>query len=633
MTTANLIQGDKPTAQSLRENTEHLTRVWNDSREKWIKADRYYERRYDVWKNLPEGTKRPSWHIATPTAIVDKAVATQLAFKPSARRRSVGGKQEKAEWDDEVETWVVQCLNQAAEYETELQFKLLARHFIMYGYGILKGPIIDYSDQPIDPKKWNDEEEPRRGETDKEFEKRGKQNKSAWNNWFPFRLQTPHPARILLDPNEKRPTFGIERVAHYRRDLHLITKQRAELFEGVNVFPLEDHDPWEIIPTTEWWDFNYQAMSVDTGDSMSMDKDLLFALNNEWGIVPYKHGFAGFGGEPTEMERIDPKHRAKSLLETTYETIDRESQRVSGQHNLMLRIAWAKIAAGQNLTPAEIRIAMQGDIVPLDPSEIGYITSPEVRDWFFRMGDEARDEIESVTFTQDVAGQRQAGVDTVGQQMILREASLNMFSGTSAQMDHIVTHASEDLLRLVDNVLERPIRVRGAEIGPREIDGDYQIHVQFERIDPVRQMQEADRALTWFQAGALDLDTLLAKGGYEDATAIHKGLVKDRVRAMPEYTKKITLETMRELGMHDLADDMEKMSAEDVQQALITQPAGGERSLVDLIGTAATEGGTGAPLGGRMGGGGGMGGGMGGGEGGMGMGGGGAPSPNGVPGA
>ena len=566
--------GDRPTASTIEKESLHLTQLWAPSKVRWNTYDEYVNQTYAVW-DATHGD-RPKWHLSMASSIIDTAVSTQLALNPSASRDSVSRGEKKSEADDEIETWTTNRLNAIAAFSVQLPAKQLARHLVTYGYGVLKGPLLDFSDEPEDPEKMKK----RRSETTEDFEHRQLQNKHAREDWFPFRTEAPHPARILLDPTEKRPTAGLEVTGRYRIDLHKTTLRRAEHFEGVKIYPFQDgDDPFQVIPTIERWSMDFHAlMASGEGDS----NGLLFVENNTHGFVPYKHGFAGFGGEPTEFEKVDPKFLAKGLLESSLETIRRESQRISSQHNLLMMAAWSPLVL-EGHTADEIREMMRGDVIPVKPGELEYLKTPEVKEWWFRMGDEVAREIELATGTRDLGGQRQAGVDTVGQQLILRSASLSKFSALGAQMDHMFTQEAQDALRLVDNVLKRKVRVGGAEIGPQDIGGNYTVEVKFERIDPVLQIQEAELAMRQLAAGLIDVETALAKSGYEDITAIRKGKMKDAIRAMPEVQKRLTLDALREDNLGELADELENMTPEEVQIALGAIPQGNERSLADLL--------------------------------------------------
>ena len=558
---------------SIMEEEAHLKNLWAPSKERWRTYDSYINQDYAIWSS--ENADRPGWHLSMASSIIDNATATQLALNASASRHSVRRGAEREAHDNEIETWTTLRLQTQAEFSVSIPAKELARNLVKYGYGVLKGPLIDFSDEPEDP----DKMEQKSSETDRQFKRRKLQARKAMENWFPFRTETPHPARLLLDPTEKRPTSGLEVTGRYRIDLHRTTMRRAEHREGVVIYPLDGENPYQVIPTIERFSTDFHSlMASGDGDS----NGLLFNEENVNGYVPYKHGFAGFGGEPTDFDHVDPKFLAKGLLETSIETIQRESQRVSSQHNLLDMAAWAKLVFSGH-TADEIREMMRGDVIPVAPGEVDYLKTPDVREWWFRLGDESAREIELATGTRDLGGQRQVGVDTVGQQLILRSASLSKFSGVSATMDHMFTQEAQDALRLVDNVLDRKIRIDGAEVGPEEINGNYSVRVTFERIDPVLQIQEAEIAMRQFQMGLIDEDTALAKSGYENNTDIRKGKMKDKMRSSPEVQKRLMLAALREEGLGEFAEELEQMRPEEVEQALATPAEGGERTLADLL--------------------------------------------------
>ena len=60
---------------------------------------------------------------------------------------------------------------------------------------------------------------------------------------MPFRTRSPHPARILLDPWEKRPRVAVRHARRFSQDLHELTLARKARGRAADVWEVREGDP------------------------------------------------------------------------------------------------------------------------------------------------------------------------------------------------------------------------------------------------------------------------------------------------------------------------------------------------------------------------------------------------------
>ena len=535
---------DQPTRESIQAEKTYLSNLWSEAHLNWEEADAFYWRRFPVWPR--EQQHRPTWRPSTASNVIDHATDTQLAYDPLVKRYPAGPGVTHERRADLVEPWLKAVLDEASLYEPSLPFKTIGKHLLLYGYAVIEGPALDMRDAP---------QKPERGakESDEEFGEREDAYKRDLKNWFPIRIRAPHPARVLLNPLEKRPTRGIKVGARHARDLQQLTVEKAQSLTDVTVYE-PGSNPYELVQTIEYWSPSWHAVMVDGGD-------LLYVEQNTWGFVPFKHAFAGFGGEPTELDDLDPSFFAKGLLDPIMDSLRRQAQEVSAKHNALIEASFQRMRTAKD--PAEAARELRGDIVQAGPQDYGFIAHPDLPPWLFRIGEETKRDIEEGTYSQQLAGHREAGVSTVGQQLILSDAAMRKFSSPARQMEHLATLVASDILRLVD-VLGEPMTVRGYTIGSKEIETNYACLVQFELIDPSLQIQNRRVGMQEVQMGLKSAETYRsADARIEDESGERRRLLKEELRKDPRVLKTLVEAVLREEGLESLIEAVEKKQLED----------------------------------------------------------------------
>ena len=188
------------------------------------------------------------------------------------------------------------------------------------------------------------------------------------------------------------------------------------------------------------------------------------------------------------------------------------------------------------------------------------------------------DTLELGTYSSALAGQRQAGVTTVGQQAILNTAGMRIFAGLAMQREHMASIVGGRILQLVDNVSELSggIGANGKLLRKSQIHSVYGVQVTFPHAEPVMEMQGRQVAMSEFGAGLIDPMTYYEAAGYENGTEIRQRLIEEGIRQLPSVRERIEQTIAQQMGLID--DDNQEAAMQEIgqrQQAMAPQIPGG----------------------------------------------------------
>jgi len=489
-----------------------------------------------------------------------------LSHNPLFYRPIIGNAQDAEELADKVENGVKAIFDEMALLEPLLTGKQVNRHHVAYGYTILEGPLKTSKGRPRKPTRT-------RGMSDQEWESREAQWENEKRTWMPFRVKSPHPSWVLLDPQEKMPSIAIKHAPRYARDLHILTRElKASGFKGVDLFDIDSvKNPYQEIMCDEWWDEDWHYLMTSQGQ-------ILFGLANPAKYVPFGHAFSGWGNYPTGTDStstLDPKYLAHGILDDTKESLRANAQFASAWHNALVLAAFRnKYTTGDAEAIIEQEERGSETIIEVDGGKetMWWEETPDMPNWLFEGNRLLLQDIEFATFAQAVAGIREQGVVTVGQQAILSTAANRRFVSPQLQAQHLWSNAGKNLLRLIDMTGEK-FTVSGKEIGPNDIKHDYSISATLEVVDPVLLMQEREIALREFEVGLIsdtDYRALARKG---DETGIRERIIKQQARELPEFKIRLIADALREEGMAELAEQLLNPPQEPGVNGQSTQPA------------------------------------------------------------
>jgi len=536
----------KPDEGYIRDYREYLRGVWSATHAHWHGViDPWYWQTATIW---PGGSQRSTYLPSTARAIVDHAADVHMAFEPKFFRKPPRGGRKHEKDADAVEAGLGAVFLDAMLHEPELAFKQGAKYMGQYGYSVIEGPILDFENRPEEPKQG-------RGESADEFRWREIDYRNSKRSWNPIRIRAPHPRHVLIDPTERMPGEVVKHQYLYvSRILGLLEtlrsrERKAEFIIKKNSYPFSIDNPFLNVETTEYWSTEYHAMTA--GDA------LLFVEKNAYGFVPFNHGFSGFGGEMTESFG-DPRTKAQGLLDPVIHALKVEAQSMSAKHNAIIERSYLRTRVGTTTDPAEIaeQLDTEDGVIQADFGEVGFIDYPELGRSLFQVGNEVKDDITIGTFARDIAGMRQQGVSTVGQQAILSTAATRKFATVNKQLNLMASIVGMNILRLVDR-LDITIELGGDSLSPAMLHHDYNIMAEFQTLDPILQLQEREVGMREVQMKLKSSESYRENDlRVRNESLEKKRLIKELVRESPEYIQAISREVAREDGMLEAIENL-----------------------------------------------------------------------------
>lgn len=235
-----------------------------------------------------------------------------------------------------------------------------------------------------------------------------------------------------------------------------------------------------------------------------------------------------------------------------------QAQAASGKHNALMEAAFNIRGTTQNEAEMAEKLT-RADVVQMQPGELWWLDVPNLPAWLFQVGLEVDRDIDLGSYAMQLAGFKEPGVSTVGQQAILSQAAGRKFVAPLRQMEDMATNVARNLLRLVTTVGE-PVGEGEHVLKPSDIDGHYAIKATFEVVDPVFQLQAKELGMREYQMGLKSDESYWATdAGMEDVAGERKRLLKQAVRNSPEVQQIMAREVAKEMG---LQDDLDALIAE-----------------------------------------------------------------------
>lgn len=552
---------EKPTAQLISSLHRHLADIWLPVHQKFEKVDEYYWGTFQLWE---KGVDRGSYHPPRAAAIIDHAADALMAYKPIVKKMPAGSGEGQKERADSCEKPLAAIMEAAALLEPSLTWYMAGKYLGAYGYNVIEGPLLELKDRPQEPER-------KKGETEDEHNHRQVIYENERRAWMPIRIRAPHPGSVLMDPLEKQPSCALRLGIRYAQDLHELTKGKAAYGKQAQVYtPPDAASGFEPIRVLEFWSRYWHAMmelgSAETQVALSSEVGLpgqmLFIERNSMGFVPMAHAFAGFGMEMTNPGRFDPSPLAVSLLEPVMAALRQDAQRQSAAHNVIIESAWPHVGSRKDAVEAAAELSDEKAPLRGEPGDYWYLNFPDLPTSLDKMGMELVQGIQEGTYMRDVAGARQAGVNTVGQQQILKMAADRKFEKLRLQLNHEATIVGANILRMVD-ILGEGISVQSGgkvlSLTPKNIEHSYAVEVEFKSVDPLIQMQQRSQGAQEVAQGLKSAETWReSDAGIENEAEEKVRLNKERAEKTPAVAEELGLDALKEAGMKELAAKLEQ---------------------------------------------------------------------------
>ena len=508
-----------PTLELILDAKRYLTETWSSTHQSWIKRDKFYRREYAVWDNPTHRRTRGNMRPGRPTAIIDHAADAALQFVPTFHRDPVGDSDTHVTAADNVENGMAAVILDSAMQEPVQTWKQLGRFALHLGYFVLDGPLWSEKKKPVEPQR-------KSFDSEEDFNRQVAIYKVESKFFNPIRIRATHPARILLDPDEKEPEMGVKlgRMRNQKiYDLSRLKSTGRKARKHAVLFDLSDKNPWGWTDTIDFWTSRWHTF-IAAGKIVYREK-------NMGGFVPFAHAFTGFGMEPTDLLEADPVHLAVGLLDPVMDDIQMEAQRINAMHTLMTRRAFASLGTKNDPFELQQTMAEQG-IVEGEEGDVWLLPSPAAEGWMFKAGQDTADDIELSTYAKPISGGKEPGVVTVGQQQILSNAATRKFAAPAMQVEDMGSLTASRVLRLVD--IGGDIGAKGTVLRRSDIYHTYNITAHFELLDPVLDMQRLEQGITLVREkliGWEDFHTDYRRT--QDLSSVREHLWEDIVRAHP----------------------------------------------------------------------------------------------------
>jgi len=585
---------ERPDEEIINRFYSKMGELWSNAHQEFRDNDAYYQRKFKVWSNTYQG--RPVFYDSTPTHLVDHAVATLMSFSPRIHREPVGETEQHKQDATNLEHGLKSIMDDAALHEPTIPWKVCAQYLVAHGYAVVEAPVlVGLGQRPTEPveSEFDDEEA---FETAKTIYRA---NRKSFN---PVRIRVPHPSTVLMNPREKVPTVAIKASKMTAQELHeqSITKKRKQRRKYAEIFDMGNKDPWDEVEVWDYWT-PYWHVKLVANSSPSYNASPtsraatpIWMERNTWGFVPFVHSFAGWGMDMADTGG-DPKNFAQGILGPNKETIRKRTQEISAFHQILLRFAYAPMGTSRDPITLAQAISNEG-ILEGDPQDFWVMNTPDVPGWALQLRSQTDSTLEMGTYSSALAGVRQAGVTTVGQQAILNTAGMRIFSGVALQREHMASIVGSRILQLVDSVSELAggIGANGKTLSRSTIHNVYGIQVRFPHAEPVMELQQRQMAMSEYGAGLIDPMTYYETAGYENGTEIKQRLIEESVRNLPSVRQKVETLVAQEMGLID----------EENQAAAAQEIAARQQAMAPQIPGVSPEmgGGMGPDMGGGMGG-------------------------------
>lgn len=535
--------------EDVNQEESELKNTWSEAHAAMKRADDHFFLQNNIWaaweKNHPgRAGQRPNSHSGRGKALIDHAVAAQLALFPQFIRDPTGKSDINRRRADAVEKGLTAVFEDAFDLNVVIPSKVNGAQLLRHNYTQL-WVTLDFESL--------DRPKQKTGESQEDFEFREWIWDSRRLTWNPIRIDVPQPGTILMPPGDKIPPIAIVRKtlkAYELKDLVLTKLKQGR--EG-NEYSIEG-DSYDDIDIIERWSPRYVVV-LRSGK-------LLYAEDNEWGLVPGVQVFGGAADQPIQKTDNPSWHIKQSMLWGVMEPLEMADQAYVAYQNIVQRKAWAKMGTPRD--PAEMAEQVEGDMLWGEVDDLWLEKTPDLAPQSYQQLGEILKTVEDNTYNLQVIGVRQPGVATATEQMILAEGTNRIFRGNVRQLESIYSIGGSYAMRL----LFRAKQLYGEEyanivVGERslkveDMEKRFHIKAKYETVDIATLVQEKGDARADLDAGYIDRATYYKKARYENVAQIKEGLQRDLIWQIPEVLEAWKVVALKEAGYMELARKKEQ---------------------------------------------------------------------------
>ena len=361
----------RPTADSVKEMRQHLTEVWRETHGRWSETQAFIDQTHPIRVVKPAKPRRLGLAASKLLSQVDSLVTLDpgVTVTPAKNTESAN------ELADRQEKWCRFLLQEAARRSNLPPFRSAGFNLSAFGYAV--GVV-----------RWDEEQ-------------------AKGRKPFPYVIEFPHPARILVPHNEREVSLAIEIATMptwevERRWPELSSKIRTE-------------GPYSTLEIILFTDADWRAVYVN-GEEAVVEE-------NPAHIVPYFHSYSGKGYEHAPLEAGSglssygpkPEDMAVGLLDRVRDSLTAADELHTARVARVLRNTYLRMFANGDTAGLAEQLANAGLGAVIDTSMVDRVEwekpSPPEPD-LLGVSDAVVRDIDEGTFSGVVAGQRQPGVET-----------------------------------------------------------------------------------------------------------------------------------------------------------------------------------------------------------------------------
>ena len=554
----------KPTIEIMEAELNHFTEIWQPGIDAAIKNESFYHGTYNIWRWFAtpgEATPaaiagRANYHSGRGHALIKHAVDANLAMFPQWHRPPIGKGKEHKDAAERIEKGLDAVGRDAFLIHYAHPPKASGKDMVSQNYAAIYVGLdaVALSTRPTKIK----------GEGQDDFEQREWEWEVRRNGWNPIRIEGVPIGSVFMDPTLKTPdvAYRVRKLRSYQLHDLTVTKaaQLKTLGEVIDIHEI-GADPYNEITVIERFAPDYYSIRLAGNPEGGGDNGMLWIEKNTWGFVPFAQAWAG---ESTEL--IGQGFKTKDMVEGSMlhhaaDTLVMHDQAVVAHHQLLQRTAWAK--TGYRGSAAEAATQLEGDILSGDELQWWLEKVPVLAAQSFQHLQYLRDQLEEITYSMQLAGYHQTGVDTATQAIMLSESSNRKIISVRTQLEALYSIAGTYVLRLVKRLADEypdvgDIVLGKEKLSSKDIGDNYKVFARFESVDPVVFAQQKQEAREEVAAGFLDWEGYQRIARRENIQEVRKNIIKDTIKQLPRVLAQEQEFALREEGFGKLANEMER---------------------------------------------------------------------------
>ncbi|MFH1486906.1 MAG: hypothetical protein ABIH46_12615 [Chloroflexota bacterium] len=535
----NYFRDEEPTAQEVLDWHKHLSETWSKFREKNAGVEAQLKNDFPIWTDPIDIAERPSYHPGTGRQKVDDAVNVMVAYDPEIdiepfvgtegeiHKTRANTKENAARrmWEESGKSGPVHPARQAT------------RSIVARGYSNMG---IFWEEPPLKPKK-------RSGDDKETTIRRERQWEIVQDSWCPLKIKTFNPTSVLIPPFDDPIGIAIQESRLTNMDIANQTERMAEYHEGIDKWEY-DGKPMEKLTCYETWTDDHRVM-------VTADGRMVFSIDNFWGFSPWEHKFSGWGDEFAGEDGTDPAWFAAGLLDTLMETLLWQAKIRSGLNAVMMREAFNKLIT--KLSKEQLEAMIKGvAFFNTDPKDVQWLTSSQTSSHLSEEANWLDESVERGSIASVLAGMREPGVTTVGQNAQLIYYGGLKWVAPSKALSALASGVTSKMFRMI-HLKNEAVKIAGFTIKPEDIDNVYRCAVTFEQADPILRMEKVKLEAALAVQGYSDWWTVHEAAGHKDDTTMLERKVKHEFyfgnpNAMTPYMLDLVEEYADSVGKGDM---------------------------------------------------------------------------------